>query len=101
MPKTNDPTQEPWRKYRLEEEKWDRPDTFTVKLNPIERAMLDRAKKILRQKKNSTALKQLAEIGYKCITSPLTGQIMETVFKNKRKNNRLGIVEFEVDDMQK
>ena len=101
MPKTNDLTQEPFRKYRLDEEKWDKPDTFTVKLNPLERRWLDKAKKILHQKKNSTVLKQLAEIGYKYVTSPLNAEVLETLFKNKRKNRRIGIVEFEVEGEQK
>ena len=99
MPKTNDVTQEPFIRYKLDEE--ERADTFTVKLNAEERKRLEEAKKILHQKKNSTALKQLAEIGYKYVTSPLNAEILETLFKNKRKNQRLGIVEFEVEDKQK
>lgn len=101
MPKKNDPTQEPFRKYHLDEENWAKPDTFTVKLNAQERAMLEEAKKILHQKKNSTALKQLAEIGFKCITWPLTQAVLDISFNNRRKNYRLGIVEYEVEDEQK
>ena len=67
-----------------------------IRLNDTEWEMLEKAKKILEQPKDSTVLKSLAEIGFICITQPETKLILETVFKNKKNNKRAGIVEFEV-----
>ena len=70
-------------------------DTFNVHLNEKERADLEEMKKVLNQSKDSTAFKQLASIGTKVLHDKLTGGIVKTIFENKRKNNRLGIVDFE------
>ena len=70
-------------------------DSFTVYLNKEERELLERSKYILEQEKDSTALKQLAWIGAKLIDEEKITYLLGTVFKNKRKNKRLGIVEFE------
>ena len=66
-------------------------DSFSVRLNDEERALLDVCKKIIEQQKDSTALKTLAWIGAKVIHEPKTAYLIETLFKNKRKNDRLGI----------
>jgi len=86
-------TKEPFTAYNLQEEKKENETIFTVRLNDSEALMLKEARQILRQPKNSTAIKQLAEIGYKCITSQETKAILETVFNNKRKNERTGFAE--------
>ena len=78
---------------RVHEEK--QQDTLTVKLNSEERKVLDEAKGVIEQPKDSTALKQLAWIGAKVIQGSQTGYVLETVFKNKRKNRRTGIIDFE------
>lgn len=78
--------QEAFRAYN--EEKKD--DTFTVKLNPEERIEFDIWKKIIEQPKDSTALKQLASIGAKVLQQHSMSLILETIFKNKRKNKRSG-----------
>jgi len=70
-------------------------DSFTVRLNPAERADLEELKSILEQPKDSTALKMLASIGAKVIREEKIAFILETVFKNKRKNKRLGIAQYE------
>ena len=70
-------------------------DTFTIRLNEAERKVLDESKKLLEQEKDSTALKQLAWIGAKVIHDEKTAYILGTVFENKRKNKRLGIIEFD------
>lgn len=88
MPKANDPTQEPFTRYHLGEKK---ADTFTVKLNQEERELLEKMKMLIEQPKDSTALKQLAWFGAKVILSPSTAYLLETVFKNRSKNSRLGI----------
>ena len=85
---------QPFRKYNLDEEK-EKPDTFTVRLNKEERADLEACKKILNQTKDSTAFKQLATIGSKVLHDPKTATIINTIFGNKRKNERLGIIEFD------
>ena len=70
-------------------------DSFTVRLNEEERALLNICKKIIEQPKDSTALKTLAWIGAKVVHEPKTAYIIETLFKNKRKNDRLGIPSIE------
>lgn len=90
MPKTNDPTQEPFIPYILEGEK-KKADTFTVKLNQEERELLDRMKERIEQPKDSTALKQLAFFGAKVILGDSTAYLLDTCFKNRSKNKRLGI----------
>lgn len=86
----------PFRTTRLEEEKKDdKRETFTVSINKEERLRLDEDKKILQQARDSTALKQLAEIGSIVLHRDITGQISQVILGNKRRNKRLGIVEFE------
>jgi hypothetical protein len=87
LPKVNDPTQEPFRKYNLEK----KVDTFTVKLNEEERQFLEKLKVIIEQPKDSTALKQLAWFGAKVILSDSTSYLLDTCFKNRTKNKRIGI----------
>jgi len=83
--------QEPFTRYNDEKVA----DTFTVKLNEAERSQFEKAKRIIEQKKDSTALKQLAWIGTKVLLEEKTEFILATVFKNKRKNARIGIIEFD------
>ena len=85
----------PFEKKHLEEEGKSQ-DVITIKLNPEQRKMLEEAKRILEQEKDSTAFKQLAYIGFRSITSQEIKPILETIFANKRRNKRLGIVEFEL-----
>lgn len=70
-------------------------DTFTVRLNRDEREELDRAKKILNQSKDSTALKTLSSIGMNVLHDGLTGQVIKTIFANQRRNYKTGIDEFD------
>ena len=80
---------------RMTLEGQERPDTFTVKLNPEERKWLEEMKKVLEQEKDSTALKQLAVIGSKVLLDPKMAEILGVIFKNKRNNKRLNIIDFE------
>jgi hypothetical protein len=82
-----------YRKHLVEEGK-DK-DVITIWLNPDERKMLEEAKRILEQEKDSTAFKQLALLGFKTIRSEETEYLLALVFANKRKNKRLGIPDFE------
>ena len=80
---------------KLESEREDKKGIFTMRLNDEERLMLDKAKKYLEQPKDSTCMKQLAVIGYNVLHDTQTGKIISFLFKNKRNNKRLGIVDFE------
>lgn len=82
----------PFTKYSLEETK-DKP--ISVKLNEEERKLLDTCKNILEQSKDSTALKTLAWVGAKVIREEKMSYILATIFKNKRNNERIGIIDFE------
>ena len=70
-------------------------DNTTIRLNKDEREALERAKEIIEQPKDSTALKQLAFIGAKVVQEDKVRYILATLFKNKRNNKRNGIVDFE------
>ena len=84
--------QEPFRKYNLGKKL----DTFTIRLNEEERIALNKAKNRIEQSKDSTAMKQLAWIGIKKVLhDPSTSYAIETLFKNRNKNERLGISEFD------
>ena len=85
--------QKPFRKYNLEEEKHQ--DTFTIRLNKEERIVLEKCKKVLEQRKDGTAFKQMALLGANVLHDNLIGGILQVVFINKRKNKRIGIVEYE------
>jgi hypothetical protein len=77
---------------RLDEEKGeDRGRILSVRLELAELARLEQDARILRQEKPSTALKQLAEIGSIVIHDPQTRAVLEVIFENQRRNERLGI----------
>jgi len=83
---------EPFRRYNLEK----KTDTFTCRLNDEERKLFNLAKNRIEQPKDSTAMKQLAWIGIKKVLhDPAAAYMIETLFKNRSKNERLGITEFE------
>ena len=71
-------------------------EIIPIRLNDNERKILQAAKRIMEQAKDSTAIKQLMLLGYKSITREETQDILRVVFENKRKNKRTGILEFEV-----
>ena len=78
---------------RLEEDRAkDKGAVFSVWLNNEEIADLARYKELLQQEKDGTIIKQLAELGKILIDSDLTGSVMGVVFKNIKKNERLGIL---------
>jgi hypothetical protein len=79
---------EPFRKYNLEKSI----DTFTIRLNPQERAVLEEAKRVIMQERDSTAYKILAEIGIRNVTQDSQVRfIIERLFKNKRLNAISGV----------
>lgn len=83
--------QEPWTRYHEKK----KADTFTIRLNIEERKRLEENKRILRQPKDSTALKQLAEIGEIVLHDPSFVKALGVVFLNKRRNERTGIYDFD------
>jgi hypothetical protein len=85
----------PFQKQHLDEEGKSK-DVVSVNLDAQERKMLEEAKRILEQEKDSTALKQLAYIGFKSMTREENAYLLAVVFANKRRNKRLGITEFEL-----
>lgn len=87
MPKVNDVSQEPFRRYHEKKAV----DSFSVRLNAEERKILDACKRVIEQPKDSTALKTLAWIGSKVIHEEKTAFLLGQVFKNKRNNERSGI----------
>lgn len=82
---------EPFRSYTLDEENKEKPDVFTIRLNAEEREVLNKCKRLIEQPKDGTALKTLAWIGAKVIHDEKTLYLIETLFKNKRNNERSGI----------
>jgi hypothetical protein len=77
--------------FRLQNFKGEKPkiDSFTIWLNEDERKELEYSKGILQQPKDSTALKQLAHIGYLKLIGDVSfrwslGQVSRNVYNNKK-----------------
>lgn len=82
----------PFTSTRLDEERAeDDSKVIPVRLNKEELGWLEADARFLEQEKISTALKQLAVIGHIAIHDPKTYQLLELVFKNRRRNKRQGI----------
>lgn len=78
--------------YKTEEERAkQKGKVFTIRLNAEEIKRLEQDAYILEQEKPGTTLKILAEIGHQVLHDRKTGAIIQTVFKNKRNNRRLGV----------
>ena len=90
----NNIKKEAFRSYYLEGEK-PKQDIVNIRLNDEQRLLLENAKKVLEQKKDSTALKQLATIGANVVLDKKMSSILEMVFINKRRNKRTGIHDFD------
>jgi len=81
---------------RLEEEKEnDKRETFTISINKKEREQLDIDKKALEQPKDSTALKQMWEIGRFVLHHDKIGKIYQLISSNRERNKKSGIADFE------
>ena len=70
-------------------------DIVSVEVNQQFRAMLEEDKKLLERTFDAPTIRELAIIGHYAIHDGLTEKILMTVFDNKRKNKRLGIIDFE------
>lgn len=78
---------EPFRRYTEGEKP--KQDSFTIWLNEEERKELEYCKNIIQQPKDSTALKQLAHIGYLKLIGDhsfrwLLGQFSRNVYNNRK-----------------
>ena len=83
--------QQPFRKYNPDGET-EKPDIFTIRLNKAEREQLEQCKPLIQQTKDSTALKTLSEIGANIVLHDRSIRVfLETLFKNKKNNERLGV----------
>lgn len=70
-------------------------DVISIKFNEDYRELLKKCKEVLEQPKDSTAIKQLMQIGAKVILDEKMTTILGVIHSNKRKNKRLGIIDFE------
>ena len=85
-----------FQKEYLEEERDEKPDVFTIRLNKEQREEFNQAKKAIEQMKDSTAMKQLAWVGIaNVIHDKKTALILGNLFKNKRNNKRNNIIDFD------
>lgn len=88
-------TETPFTPQKLEEERNKDEKILTIRLNKDELRQLQEDMRILEQPKEGTAIKLLMGLGSNLIHDGLMGNVLAVVFKNKRKNRRLGIVEYE------
>lgn len=83
---------EPFTPTRLEEERAkDKSKVVPVRLNVEELRALEEAGLIIEEEKLSSVIKTLMNLGLIVIHSPETTAIINTVFKNKRNNQRRGV----------
>lgn len=70
---------------------------ISLNINEEEAQLIRRAQSILRQPKRSTALKQLMYIGANVVFEDKMGNVLEIVLNNVRKNDRLGIIDTDLE----
>lgn len=84
--------EKPFEKKILDEDKNPSDFTFTTRLTTKDKLWFQPAKKFLKQPKNSTAMKQLAEIGAIVVLhDKKISSILDVIIGNSRRNQRLGI----------
>ena len=85
---------QPFTNYTLEEDKEKKKSVvMTIRLNQEELAMLEEVKKAIEQPKDSTAIKTIFYIGaYDVLHDKKIAYILETLFKNRRNNERTGAI---------
>ena len=87
--------QVPFVPYKLEEERNKDEKVISLKLSKEWQERLERCKQVLEQEKDGTAIKQLIVIAEKVLLEEKTAFLLETVFKNKRNNKRLGVITYD------
>lgn len=87
----------PFKPYRLEEERAkDKRKVFPVSLNNDEQKMLADIMKLIEQDQPSKALRQVMHIAHAyLIHDQKVNVVLGTLFKNKKNNERRGVVDFE------
>lgn len=76
---------------KLEEERDKSSRIMTIRLNATEQAWIKEDKKILQQPKETTTLKQLAEIGHFVLHNDKIGVISRMIIQNRNRNKKAGI----------
>ena len=74
-----------------EERDKDKTRVFSIRLNDEELKALEDGALVIGQEKLTTAIKQFAAIGLIVLHDSQTSKIMETLFINKKRNERTGI----------
>lgn len=85
---------------KLEEERG-KDITFTTRITNKDLKWFEDAKRLIRQPKNSTAMKQLAQLGYyHVLHDEKISELLDIVVNNFRKNERTGITpgEYKIKD---
>lgn len=91
---------QPFVPYKEEEERSIKDKTFTTRLTASDLKWFKPAKEFIKQPKNSTAMKQLAEIGSIVVLhDKKVSQILEVVSANISRNKRLGIPDLEFEEV--
>jgi uncharacterized protein (DUF1697 family) len=84
------------RKKTDEEKAKEESKVMTIRLNTQELEMLEAVKQAIEQPKDSTAIKTMFYLAYyNVIHDQKTRYLLETLFKNKRNNQRTGVIDFE------
>lgn len=88
---------QPFKPYKLEEEREkDKRKVFPVSLNLEEQKMLGDCMKLIEQDQPSKAIRQLFLIAHAyLIHDQKVNTVMATLFKNKKNNERRGVVDFD------
>ena len=85
---------EKFRKYQIKDlDRTEKP--IPVRLNGDEWEMVDDVKNIIQQPKNSTTIKFLMQVGYRCIKRSENQYMLTSLFKNRRNNKRNNIIDFD------
>lgn len=91
----------PFRQYHTQDEKKREQVTLGLKLNKDQLEMIKKAGLVLQQTKRSTIIKILMTYGYKSIFSDPNAYLLDTISKNVKNNNRIGIMDVETEIQQK
>lgn len=86
----------PFRLY--DENKTEKSDIISIRLNNDERAILESVKNLIEQEKDGTALKMLFLYGANNVLHDVSlNYFITRLFKNRANNTRLGITEFDTN----
>ncbi len=83
---------EAFRSYTLADDKKEKQDIVSLRLNPQERKELEEIKRLIQQPKDATAIKTLAfEIGINVLHGKSPYDVCLLLFKNRLRNMRTGV----------